>query len=592
MDKRNNFFVGLDEVCGELNFNVDKGLKGDYIAHFAKCLNAKAVRIWIRTPELIKVLPHDEIQFIPDELIQLNAYLNKLKEAGVEKFLLLDWGFVYPYNYQPSDGVVVPDPKTEKNYYERFLLLQKKVRYEIARNFMEIEYFEMLNEPDGIDGSFMHKNNYILGGDRETNKDYIFTRDEVIQIILDLDYYTSLGIKEANPDAKVLLPSFWNVDSAPDFLDKIYSEIESGNYPTVSKNKCTNIESYFDILNFHPYNLKDSDINEFWLSTQLKLYDVMKKHNDDKRKVWYTEIGWSDLKRETEKEKIGQRYIDLLENVRDKLPFVEGVFLFRLMNLANKCECDGEDNFGLVYNEYDWNYPLMPKPCLKALYKYLNNTDDISPLFAYSKLKEENDGYFDNLINPDAKHKVLFLGTKITYQSRNDLLNHKFNGGIGASRMENDYVHQVKKGLEKQYKEDVSCLVANIGKWENEFSNNDLFKKLQKYFDYQPEIAVLQIGDEVMFNLFHDYDFAEYYEKLIKGFDLTKTKLVAVAPLNNYQMMSEKIFPLCEKYNIPIVSTKFINRALHASLINDEYPYRPTDEEHHELADLILKALK
>ena len=95
-----------------------------------------------------------------------------------------------------------------------------------------------------------------------------------------------------------------------------------------------------------------------------------------------------------------------------------------------------------------------------------------------------------------------------------------------------------------------------------------------------------------MFNLFHDYDFAEYYEKLIKGFDLTKTKLVAVAPLNNYQMMSEKIFPLCEKYNIPIVSTKFINRALHASLINDEYPYRPTDEEHHELADLILKALK
>ena len=442
MSNKTNFFIGLDEVCGELNFNVDKGLKGDYIALFAERLNAKAVRVWLRTPELIKVLPHDEIQFIPDELIKLNAYLNKLKEAGVEKFVLLDWGFVYPYNYQASDLLVVPDPVTESNFYERFLLLQKKVRYEIARNFMEIEYFEMLNEPDGVDGSFMHRNNYKVGKGRDANAEYIYDRDEVIRIILDLNYFTSLGIKDANPDAKVLLPSFWNVDSAPEFLDTIYNKIEEGSFPSISKNKCSNIENYFDILNFHPYNLKDSEINDFWLSTQLKLYDVMKKHGDDKRKVWYTEIGWSDLKREKEKENISKRFIDLLNTVRDKLPFVEGVFLFRLMNLANKCECEGEDNFGLLYNEYDWNYPLMPKPSLIALYKYLHNTDDASPVFALSKTKEMCPDYFDNLINPNKNHRVLFLGSKITYQPRNDFLNHKFSGGIGASKQDNDYVHQ------------------------------------------------------------------------------------------------------------------------------------------------------
>ena len=592
MGKTNNFFLGLDEVCGELNFNVDKSLKGDYIAHFAKCLNAKAVRIWIRTPELIKVLPHDEIQFIPDELIKLNAYLNKLKEVGVEKFILLDWGFVYPYNYQASDITIVPDPETERNYYERFLLLQKKVRYEIARNFMEIEYYEMLNEPDGIDGSFMHKNNYKLGKDRNVNADYIFSRDEVIRIILDLDYYTSLGIKEANPDAMVLLPSFWNVASAPDFLDAIYTKIENGEFPSISKNKCTTIDNYFDILNFHPYNLKDSDINDFWLSTQLALYDVMKKHGDDKRKVWYTEIGWADYKREGEKQIIGQRFIDLLNTVRDKLPFVEGIFLFRLFNLANKCENDGENNFGLVYNEYDWNYPLMPKPSIKAIYKYLHNTDDLSPLYAFSKLKAENENYFDNLINPGKNHKVLFLGSKVTYQPKNELLNHKFNGGIGASKLENDYVHQIKRVFDRKFKDDVTYLVANVDKWENEFANPDLNKKLDKYFDFDPEITILQIGDEVMANIFNDYDFSIYFEDVIKKLNPKKTKIVAIAPINNYQPVYNIISSICLKYNIPLVETRFITKAIHSSLLNDEYPYRPTDDNHHELSELIIKALE
>ena len=107
--------------------------------------------------------------------------------------------------------------------------------------------------------------------------------------------------------------------------------------------------------------LKDVEINDYWLSTQYALYDVMKAHGDKDKKVWYTEAGWADFKRLSEKEVIGDRFIKLFETIYAKLPFVETVFPFRLFTLANRIENEGEDNFGLIYNEYDFDYSLTPK---------------------------------------------------------------------------------------------------------------------------------------------------------------------------------------------------------------------------------------
>lgn len=334
MNIKNEYFFGLDEVSGQVNSNCDKSLKDEYIGHFAKAFNCKTVRVWLSTKEIIKIKEDDKIEFVPDGLIRLHNYLETLRRNGVERFLLLDWAFVYPYGYIPSDRWVVPDPKTEPEMYKRFLLLQQRVRYEIASNFSLLEYFESTNEPDGVGGTFLHKNGFHMNGN--DNEDYIFTRDEIEDIILDLNYYENLGIKQANPDAKMLLPSFCNFEYAPGYFDDIYRKIRSGMYPTVGERKSNRIESFFEILNWHPYNMKDVQINDYWLSTQLKLHDVSVKYNDGSRPVWYTENGWSDLKREDEKLQIGQRFADLFNVVSEKLPWVETVFLFRLFNLANR----------------------------------------------------------------------------------------------------------------------------------------------------------------------------------------------------------------------------------------------------------------
>ena len=160
----NDYFLGLDEVSGQLNSGCDMSLKNEYLAHFAKSLKCKTVRVWLNTKEIARIKENDHIEFIAEGLINFHKYLESLRKAGVERFLLLDWGFVYPYGYRATDKWVVPDPKSEPEMYKRFLLLQQKIRFEIASNFSLVEYFESTNEPDGESGAFLHKNGYHMDG--------------------------------------------------------------------------------------------------------------------------------------------------------------------------------------------------------------------------------------------------------------------------------------------------------------------------------------------------------------------------------------------------------------------------------------------
>ena len=104
--RNDELFFGLDEVSCQLNSGCDKSLKDEYIAHFAKSLKCKTVRIWLNTKEMIKITENDKIEFVAEGLINFHNYLSTLRRAGVERFLLLDWGFVYPYGRQILDKVL------------------------------------------------------------------------------------------------------------------------------------------------------------------------------------------------------------------------------------------------------------------------------------------------------------------------------------------------------------------------------------------------------------------------------------------------------------------------------------------------------
>ncbi len=386
MSKSKNFEIGLCETSCEVNDRLDRGLTNEIIAHFAGEFRVSIMRVWLRFHEFACCDENDNVTIIEERAERLHAYLNALKEKGVKDFCLLSWSFLYPADFECNDGWAVPDPIKEKDKYIRFLNVQKKLYEMIVQRFPEICYFEPTNEPDGVSGDFLHREGFTYGKTKEENAPYIYTQEEVVKIVLDLSYHTNAGVKKYNADAKVLFPGFWNTDDAPMYLTKVFSELQSGQYPSICEEKSNKQEDFFEVMNFHPYSLKTGEIDDGWLQTQKRLYGVMQSFGVGDMPVWYTELGWSDFARDSEKQLIGGKFLKAFEVVDKELPFVKKIFLFRLCTLADRLECEGEDNFGLTYNVFDEAHSGEPKPVAITLAKYINGEDyDIAPLYKFAR---------------------------------------------------------------------------------------------------------------------------------------------------------------------------------------------------------------
>ena len=385
---KNSFEIGLCETSCQVNDHLDRGLTNEIIAYFAGEFGATAMRVWLRFHEFAHCDSKDNVTLKEDRVAKLRTYLDMLKEKGVKDFSLLSWSFLYPEDFACTDGWAVPDPNTEADKYVRFLNVQRKLYELIAERFPDIVYFEPTNEPDGTSGDFLHREGFTYGKTADENAPYIYTQDEIVKIVLDLSYYANAGVKKNNASAKVLFPGFWNVDSAPMYLTKVFTALQSGAYPSVGSVQSNKQEDFFEIMNFHPYSLKTGEIDEGWLETQTRLYGVMCDFGQADMPVWYTETGWSDFARERDKQLIGGRFLKLFEVVQEKLPFVKKIFLFRLCTLADRLETEGEDNFGLTYNVFDEAHSGEPKPVAITLAKHFNGDDyDVSRLYKFAKNK-------------------------------------------------------------------------------------------------------------------------------------------------------------------------------------------------------------
>lgn len=586
------FLLGIDEVSAEVNSHCDLSLKNAYITYFDNLFNCKVARLWLRTKEVIKIKKNDEIELIPEGLIKFYKYIESLRRAGVEKFLLLDWGFVYPYGYKASDFWVVPDPKSEPEMYKRFLILQQKVRYEIANNFSFIQYFESTNEPE-FGGTFLHKNGFNHSSD---NKDYIYTMDEVEDIILDLNFYENLGVKEAFKNNKMLLPSFCNFSYGPEFLDNIYNKIKSGKYPTVGSVKSNKIESFFEILNFHPYNLVSVEINDDWFDSQNKLREVMLKHNDGERKVWFTEIGWCDFRRADEKNNVAKRYIDMF-NAVSNMPWVEVVLLFRMFNLCNRTETEAEDNFGLFYNEFDWKTPLCPKPAAIEIYKYIHGEEaSLEPLYKFAKGKKEREFFPYKVINKNPKaYKVLILGNHITYQTKAPWNNLNEDKGLNASKVENDYTSLLFSNLSKKY-QDVEMTLVDLREWETCFYNKELLKELDKFKENKPDLVIARLGECVGQASLNDHNYGDYLAKLCHLFKTESNQIIITNTFKGKKMVDDYHQKVAEEngYDFVDLSELALNYSCFSNgeYLNQEYKNLPNDEGMKMIYQLINEKIK
>lgn len=583
----NKYLIGLDEVSSELNKGYDKGLKNDNIAYFAKLLKVKTMRVWLNFSEIIKVNQNDEISLIYDGLVRLHDYLLKMKEAGVERFSLLTWGFVYPYKYEASDKFVIPDPIKEPDIYARFLKVMRNAIFEIASNFTEIRFFEPTNEPEAFAGINIHRNANLYD---KNNLEYDIPTLE--KIVLDLCNCASKAAKSANSKAKILFPGFCNFDSAPNYLNDIYTLIESNQCPSLGK-KTNVIEDYFDIMNWHPYNLKDSDINEYWLGTINNIRKVMEKHNDLSRTIWFNEIGWSDLRRNTEYEAIAKRYEDLYKVLIDKLPFVETFFPFRLFTLANKVECEGEDNFGLVFNEYDWDCPLLPKPAFITLYKAINGENaDIEPCYKLAKIRKPELYRVKVEGDNNAKYRVLFIGNAITYRKEAPWLKFNEARGLGSKNKQSDYVHLVLDKIKETHSDCQATLVDALI-WEKTFYDDKTLNKLNEYVKGEFDLVVVFVGDNYGNASLHDQSVMPFYKSLLEKFKTKKTSVIALSSFKGDETANKDMKIAAESINVPYIDITYISEDMsnidNGSYLNVTYKVIPNNLGHKLIAEEILK---
>lgn len=380
-------FYGLCEVFGDLGSGVDPALTNDWISDMAGALGVKSFRIWTSHWDLFVVDENNNLSFDAARLEIFHDAVNKLKAAGVEYFLAMTSAFVYPYDYVASSNYVIPDPYEEYEEYLEFMQFQQKAYAMFAKEFPEINYYEPVNEPEFA--TALYKNGYQGGLSESANVDYLYTQYEKAHIIGDLCWYATKGVQEVNPNNKVTTPSMTGRDESIDFLDEIYKAIEEGGLPVGQEKSDKNTDNYFQIINWHPYLFNSDTVDEEWIQRQFDTYDVVIKHGDGGKPVWFSEYGKTDWGKVSNQQDIADMYVKFFDTVKEKMPFVQNVMVFRLTNMYTQQDSDAERNFGIMYNPDDPDNGGAPKPAAITIAKYIRGENaDISGLYKYAKNKE------------------------------------------------------------------------------------------------------------------------------------------------------------------------------------------------------------
>ncbi len=290
--EQESFLYGIAEPFAGTNvsgFNVNKE------AELVGALGAKSFRLWMYDshlygPKYTQSLSEGELANIPKGAITMyETYIEALRDAGVEEITCMGMLFPrVPSTEQVSDKCFVPRRDTsEGSEYMQFLSKLKTEWRAVAAALPDVDVWEMANEIN-IPNSFFH---YADGSNQ--------TEDEVVLINVDYYYYARAGIKEGNPDAVVITPGYspaYGFTGVASFLDKVYKKIEGGDMPAGDV-KSADPDDYFDGVAWHPYDVitgifisRKPDIDK-WVSGNADIYNVMVRHGDGEKEVWFTEFG-------------------------------------------------------------------------------------------------------------------------------------------------------------------------------------------------------------------------------------------------------------------------------------------------------------
>ncbi len=382
------YLYGICETPVELYPEVDSGLTTEWIADVIESMGIKTYRIWMHISLLFSVDDDDNLTMNEEYAERLHYVVDTLEAAGIEKFTLLTSERLHLTEYKDYGNTSLPDPTAEPDKYLRVLKLEEKAYEMMAREFPKVEYYECINEPDNGTAA-VNKNGYVYNPNGSlSNEDYVFTTEECVNVCMDLNWYVRRGLKKGNPNAKLMLPSLTNFASSVSFLERCYKAIYSKTLPAGQEMSDTDPDNYFDVLNWHPYLGSlfglNNEVDDVWVKRQKDFYDVACKYGDAEKPAWLTEFGFTDggdesiLGTVTIDGQTGRAPVNMvkvLQTIKEELPFVESICLFRITDMYNSpVDVVTENTFGMFYNPDDLVNVGKPKPSAVAVARYIKES--------------------------------------------------------------------------------------------------------------------------------------------------------------------------------------------------------------------------
>ena len=356
---------------------MDPSATLDYVVDMADILNVEYYRLSTPHDSMFTVTEGDTLVFKEGFKDLVHEIIEKMTAAGVKKFVAVSDAPIYPYGYSVTSNGLIPDPAIEKDMYLRWLKVYANAWGMIAKEFPEISFVEPLNEPELPGTNMLTKQGHQWGAD----DGYKYNITDKAHIITDLQYYIYKEVKAANPDTFVTTPGFSTYGEGADVMDYIYEAIESGAHPYTEDFADTDPDHYFDYINFHKY-LSTMTLDEYFEHCDT-FYKSCERHGDAGKPAIITEWGFTDHDNEGQEQINGENMKKQLDMFNEKMPYVEAVLVYMLNDYHGYTVDSSEDNFGLFTSRGDPDKPSCPKPAALEFYKYINKTEDVSPLYKY-----------------------------------------------------------------------------------------------------------------------------------------------------------------------------------------------------------------
>ena len=369
--------IGINAHVFELRPVMDPSSTLENIADMSGTFGFEYYRLSTPLDSMFTVAEGDVPVFKEGQRALIHQVIEKMSAAGVKKFVAVSDAPIYPYGYTVTSSGVVPDPAVEKDMYLRWVKLYARAWAMIVEEYPEIVFVETMNEPDIQGANIFTKQGHQWGID----DGYVYSMMDKAHMIADVQYYVYKEVKAVNKKVFVTTPGFSTHGEGKDILDYLYEAIESGAHPYGEDFADTDPDNYFDYINFHKY-LNDTTIEEYFEHCDT-FYKATERHGDDGKPAIITECGFTDNDNAAQEIMNGESMAGLLKLYNEKMPYVEAAMFYMLNDYSGYSVSASEDNFGLFTSFGDPEKPCYPKPVALEYYKFIHNTDDVSPLYKY-----------------------------------------------------------------------------------------------------------------------------------------------------------------------------------------------------------------